>query len=737
MRVPRAAVSRPFLLYCARSNPLPGEPMSHRALLLVCAAALVALTAVPVQAQECAAFPASRMRVKVTCASADGMCRTGQPIQLQMILWDSPSTPVPSCVTTKIGLWTTSPLQSYGPATTVTGGEPTTRTVDTPGTYIVVANVTSSPPQTTALTNYSFVAGSGTVQIALAAGTRIDEGSSATFSITRTNDEKSTVVTWRAYELSSQVFYVPTAAVTPPGGTVTYEPGERSKQVTLTAVENSTFTGDRVYYVALDSASNGYVVPANGYIPFTITDNDLAFLELAQTSTTARENAGSVNVAVRRTGNLTLAVSVPYTVQFDGVLTTAGQVAFAPGETLKTFNIPIADNQQWSPEPARAFISLGEPSRGGSVVASSASLLIEEDEPVPSLTVSELTIPESDSGRRSGAFLVRMTPAVTRFLVNYDLIDGSAKFGSDYSGTQHDVLHFDATHSQFSIPFEILGDMATEAHETFKLHLVRVSTDIPQIAIPADTGCTILNDDAELTPGNTRISRGQSMKFSVDIGLPPTAPIEIPLRVSDSSILSLPGMLRFNPGQSTASFTVTGSAAGSTKISLLLPPENGGQTLSSSVNVHESGTAVFEPGALTIFTGEEATIRISLKPASAVAERLQLTTGNANIATVMSEVVIPAGGTGTVTLKALSPGASFLKAFLPPLFGEGYAMTSLDVIDRPPTPAITAIEPASGSSAGGTPFIARGALLMSDCTLLFGNVPAASLTLSSDGMLIG
>jgi hypothetical protein len=61
----------------------------------------------------------------------------------------------------------------------------------------------------------------------------------------------------------------------------------------------------------------------------------------------------------------------------------------------------------------------------------------------------------------------------------------------------------------------------------------------------------------------------------------------------------------------------------------------------------------------------------------------------------------------------------------------------LDVVQKPPAMAITAIEPSSGSANGGTPFLARGSLLTADCRLLFGGTPATLMALTSDGMLIG
>ncbi|MDX6696556.1 MAG: trimeric autotransporter adhesin [Blastocatellia bacterium] len=68
------------------------------------------------------------------------------------------------------------------------------------------------------------------------------------------------------------------------------------------------------------------------------------------TPTSVAENAGSVTVTVTRSGDTSSSASVSYTTQ-DGTATagsdyttTSGTLFFNPGETTKTFNVPIIDN---------------------------------------------------------------------------------------------------------------------------------------------------------------------------------------------------------------------------------------------------------------------------------------------------------------------------------------------------------------------------------------------------------
>ncbi|HJQ40438.1 MAG TPA: Calx-beta domain-containing protein [Thermoanaerobaculia bacterium] len=604
----------------------------------MCALTLLALAVIPAQAEEC--IPASRILPKTTCAKVDGVCPVGQPVQFQMIIADSPATPVPSCIT---GTWMLFKNPSNGTSIfsgkMTTGGESFTYTPTEAAAYTMVLNVASPPTATSALLPFNFTAGRGYIQMTKPA--TITEGSTGTVTFSRTNTETSTVVTWHVDKHPG----LPATDISPTSGTVTLEAGEASKQFTLSAPENSTFTGTTLYLLGVDSATNGYLVPpavGTAYFYFSFIDNDYAVVALEQAAMVVRENAGAATVGVRRSNNLSLAGSVGYVIGIAATPVATGTVNFAAGETLKTITVPIPDNQKWSPAAAGMTVELSTLPVGferGPIQAS--TLTIEDDEPVPALTISNVSFSESNAGQQSGAFTVKLSPPTDSYSVRYQLVDDTAARGTDYeSAAAEGILHFDPAHLQLTIPFTITGDSRHETHETFRLRLS--NGDISQIRMPADATCTILNDDPELTPQSPRVTRGQTAKFTLDIGLPAATTLQLPLLSSDPSILSVPSTVRINAGQSAGTFIGTANAPGFAKISLALPNENGGATLSSNVTVEDSDT-----------------------------------------------------------------------------------------------PAITSIEPASGPSAGGTSFVARGALLTGDCTLLFGGVPATAVSLTSEGMLTG
>jgi hypothetical protein len=359
-----------------------------------------------------------------------------------------------------------------------------------------------------------------------------------------------------------------------------------------------------------------------------------------------RENAGTATIGIKRTGNLSLSGSVFFQVFGDSqVDSVAGIWEFGPNETFRNITVPIHDDSIW--KGIHLFrVVLGGASAGVKLVnanewgAKDMWCYIMEDDPFPKLTVESVAMPEGSSGSRAGAFIVRIDQPVYVEGI-FTIKDGTAIRGTDYSAG-NGTFQFDAAHTEVTIPFVIFGDTLHERNETLYLQLAP-NFGAPFV-VPPDASCTILNDEGSLTPDLARLPKGQPMKFALDIGLPASAPLDIPLRLGNPSIVSAPASVHFNAGQSTAMFSVTGRDAGSTRLSLSLPAERGGGTLSSRITV---------------------------------------------------------------------------------------------VIEKPAEPAITAIEPSSGNSAGGTPFVARGSLLTADCRLRFGDTPATPLSLTSDGMLTG
>jgi len=107
------------------------------------------------------------------------------------------------------------------------------------------------------------------------------------------------------------------------------------------------------------------------------------------------------------------------------------------------------------------------------------------------------TYPEGNAGSVAQKIYLKFSTGTLPTTFNYSFVDGTAKNGSDYTGTAGSISvpASDAATPMVSIPITVLGDRFDEPDETFKLHV----TDPNAVANAANIGdvtFTIHDDDA-------------------------------------------------------------------------------------------------------------------------------------------------------------------------------------------------------------------------------------------------
>jgi hypothetical protein len=119
-------------------------------------------------------------------------------------------------------------------------------------------------------------------------------------------------------------------------------------------------------------------------------------MQFSATSYVVNENAGSVVVSVTRSGNTTPATTINYTTsngsatQPGDYTSTSGSLQFAPGETVKTFVVPIIND---SLVEGNETINVALSSPGGGVEGSpftSSILILDDDKPL--ILTDEITL---------------------------------------------------------------------------------------------------------------------------------------------------------------------------------------------------------------------------------------------------------------------------------------------------------------------------------------------------------
>jgi uncharacterized delta-60 repeat protein len=261
-----------------------------------------------------------------------------------------------------------------------------------------------------------------------------------------------------------------------------------------TPTSAGTFSGITV------TASNGLAPPATQTFSITILSGGT--LQFNSSTYSVAENAGPVVVTVTRTGGSAGTTGISYTM-FGGTATNAdytsvsGTLTFADGETSKTFSVAI--NNDALDEADETFnLSLNSVTGSGSLgTPISAIVTIQDDDPMPSISVGDAVELEGNSGTRAIAFPVTLSVASGR-VVSFNLTtgDGSASAGTDFIATSASrQLSAGQTFTTFVV--NITGDSVVEPDETFTVTLSNVQN--ATLARGTATGTIIGDDNA---PGN-------------------------------------------------------------------------------------------------------------------------------------------------------------------------------------------------------------------------------------------
>jgi uncharacterized delta-60 repeat protein len=326
------------------------------------------------------------------------------------------------------------------------------------------------------------------------------------------------------------------------------------------------------------------VTASNGVAPVATQSFDLTiegggFIQFASANFAVAENAGPATITVTRTGGSVGAASVTYSTNaFGGTATsgtdylaTSGTVNFADGETSKSFSIFIS-NDSINERDETVSVSLGN--AGGSAYLgnpNSAVLTIQNDDPLPTISIDDVSIPEGNAGLLDAFFTVSLVGPIDR-PVSFNVLttQGTATQSEDYAGLSFRFqINQGATFT--TIPIAILGDTIPEPDETF---FVTISAADGATITDSQGVGTIVNDETTVgTPTvqfnllEHQVSEGAGVAIvTVTRSGDTSAPLTVNYATSSMTgggyasdrgdyTLAL-GTLRFAAGESIKSFVV-------------------------------------------------------------------------------------------------------------------------------------------------------------------------------------
>lgn len=319
------------------------------------------------------------------------------------------------------------------------------------------------------------------------------EGSALTFTVSRsgrvsgTQSVKYTTVDGTAKAGSDYQFKT---------GTLTFSPGQSSKTLTISGIEDSTLESTEYFYVDLSSPSSDAAI-ADGQGRGAINNDDAG--PQFKINNVSSPEGNSLTFTVTKVGSTAKTHAVNYATA-DGsakagsdYLSKSGTLTFSAGQSSKTLTISGVEDGTF--ESNESFnVKLSSATAGATISDSEGKGTVTNDDAAPSFKINNVAASEGNSL----TFTVEKTGSTAlNHTVYYSTADGTARAGSDYSSRSGSIKVYAAQSSKV-ITISTIEDSTVEPNETFYVNLTSVTGG----AVFSDNKGrgTIDNDDQPNTP---------------------------------------------------------------------------------------------------------------------------------------------------------------------------------------------------------------------------------------------
>ncbi|OUC15999.1 MAG: hypothetical protein B0A82_03825 [Alkalinema sp. CACIAM 70d] len=367
-------------------------------------------------------------------------------------------------------------------------------------------------------------------------------------------------------------------------GTLTFNPGETSKDITIQVTGDTTPEDNEDFQVKLTGATNAtFTGGATELLATgTITDDDTtAKISLVPlTLSLAEGNSGTTSYTfkVQLSQAATQPITIDYTTK-DGTALAGedytaanGTLNFAAGETEKTITIQVNGDTKFEGDEAFT-LELSNPTGGATITAGNtigtATITNDDSRPTISFAAPNVSTTEGNSGNTPATFTVNLSnPSSEIVTVNYTTQDGTATVGSDYTAATGS-LTFNPGETSKAITVQVTGDTTPESNETFQVQLsgANNATFAGGATTLSSTG-TITDDDTAITLVPLTISQAEGNSattdyvFKVQLSKPATQAITVDYTTKDGTALAgedytaANGTLNFAVGETEKTITI-------------------------------------------------------------------------------------------------------------------------------------------------------------------------------------
>ncbi len=395
----------------------------------------------------------------------------------------------------------------------------------------------------------------------------VTEGNSgtvnATFDVTLTKPSATTVTV--QYQTADSLATAGSDYAALALSTLTFNPGEITKQITVVVNGDTTVERDETFLVSLSNPNGATMGKAVG--TGTITNDDSATVAINDVTVT-EGNGGTVNA----TFNVTLSnasaeqVTISYATT-NGTATTAdsdyvstnGTVTFAAGEKSKTVTVTVnGDTKVEANETFNVNLSniIGNSPVPDPTMGDALGIGTINNDDTATIAINDVMVTEGNSGTVNATFSVSLSALVDQsVVVNFATMNGTATTANnDYVAASGTVTFAANSNAAQTITILVNGDTAAENDETFLVNLTPNSLPTG-VTIADNQGIgTIKDDDSTIAPTLTAsmndpfVCNGIGGAVEVTAKLTNTNATSLPASFS----VTLPSMLTILPGTCTA-----------------------------------------------------------------------------------------------------------------------------------------------------------------------------------------
>lgn len=304
---------------------------------------------------------------------------------------------------------------------------------------------------------------------------------------------------------------------------------------------------------------------------FSVTVLDLPRLSISDASVTEGDT-GSITsqFVVSLSAPSTRTVSVSYATTSNTATSgvdfqsRSGTLTFSPGVTRQTINVPVLGDRR---DEANESFFVRLTNAVDAIFADSEAIgTIIDNDPLPQLSVNQVSVTERDADSVVATLTVRLNTASGREVtVNYSTADSTATAGSDYNAVSG-TLTFAPGETSKSVPVTVRGDLLDEVNEAFAFNLsgatnATVSTTPGRVTITDNDPAPVMSiTNASIQEG---ASGTRELVFTVSLSSVSGRQVTVNFATADgtaragSDYQSSRGTLTFAAGETTKTIRIT------------------------------------------------------------------------------------------------------------------------------------------------------------------------------------